>query len=108
MPSQSQAKSPGAQQAEGKPAGNETALVSAEGAAKEGAGSSAGSIASPGGAASEEEEKEFEPTVEMMMNDFDDERTLEEEEALQEDNETDTGKHWSLREKMGGHSGLSQ
>eukprot|EP00096_Caligus_rogercresseyi_P007390 TRINITY_DN2523_c0_g2_i1.p1 TRINITY_DN2523_c0_g2~~TRINITY_DN2523_c0_g2_i1.p1 ORF type:complete len:505 (+),score=190.26 TRINITY_DN2523_c0_g2_i1:131-1645(+) len=27
-------------------------------------------------------EKEFEPSVEMMVNDFDDERTLEEEEAL--------------------------
>ncbi|XP_040582732.1 mesoderm induction early response protein 1 [Lepeophtheirus salmonis] len=28
-------------------------------------------------------EKEFEPSVEMMVNDFDDERTLEEEEALE-------------------------
>ena len=27
-------------------------------------------------------EKEFEPTVDMLMNEFDDEKTLEEEEAL--------------------------
>ena len=27
---------------------------------------------------------EFEPTAEMMVNDFDDERTLDEEEALEE------------------------
>jgi len=31
----------------------------------------------------ESEEKEFEPTIDMMMNDFDDERTMEEEEALE-------------------------
>jgi hypothetical protein len=36
----------------------------------------------------EEEEKEFEPTIDMMMNDFDDERTLEEEEALEEGGDT--------------------
>lgn len=35
--------------------------------------------------------QEFEPTIEMMMNDFDDERTMEEEEALEanEDDEAD-------------------
>jgi len=34
----------------------------------------------------EEDEKEFEPTIEMMMNEFDDERTIDEEEELgQED-----------------------
>merc|ERR1712001_242379 len=37
----------------------------------------------------ESEEKEFEPTIDMIMNDFDDEQTMEEEEALesQEDND---------------------
>merc|ERR1711997_318684 len=37
----------------------------------------------------ENEEKEFEPTIDMIMNDFDDEQTMEEEEALesQEDND---------------------
>ena len=37
----------------------------------------------------ENEEKEFEPTIDMIMNDFDDEATMEEEEALesQEDND---------------------
>ena len=29
----------------------------------------------------ESDEKEFEPTIDMMMNDFDDEQTMEEEEA---------------------------
>ena len=34
----------------------------------------------------EDNEKEFEPTVDMLMNEFDDEQTIEEEEALgQED-----------------------
>lgn len=28
-------------------------------------------------------DKEFDPPVEMMVNDFDDERTLDEEEALE-------------------------
>jgi len=38
------------------------------------------------GKQSEEDEKEFEPTVEMIMNEFDDERTIDEEEELgQED-----------------------
>jgi len=32
----------------------------------------------------ESDEKEFEPTLEMMMNDFDDEQTMEEEEANEE------------------------
>ena len=35
----------------------------------------------------EENEKEFEPTVDMLMNEFDDEQTIEEEEALAEDDE---------------------
>ncbi len=35
----------------------------------------------------EEEEKDFEPTIDMMINDFDDERTMEEEEALAEEDE---------------------
>jgi hypothetical protein len=33
----------------------------------------------------EDDEKEFEPTVEMMMNEFDDEQTIEEEEELGQD-----------------------
>ena len=34
----------------------------------------------------EDNEKEFEPTVDMLMNEFDDEQTIDEEEALgQED-----------------------
>merc|ERR1712066_1197261 len=38
----------------------------------------------------ESEEKEFEPTIDMMMNDFDDEQTMEEEEAnSDQDNEED-------------------
>lgn len=37
-----------------------------------------------------DENKEFEPTIDMMMNDFDDERTMEEEEAEDDqDNEED-------------------
>ncbi len=32
-----------------------------------------------------DDEKEFEPTVEMMMNEFDDEQTIEEEEELGQD-----------------------
>jgi hypothetical protein len=31
----------------------------------------------------ESDEKDFEPSADMLMNDFDDERTLEEEEALE-------------------------
>merc|ERR1712142_384044 len=34
-----------------------------------------------------EDEKEFEPTVDMIMNEFDDERTIEEEEALGQEDE---------------------
>ena len=38
----------------------------------------------------ESDEKEFEPTIDMMMNDFDDEQTMEEEEANEDqDNEED-------------------
>jgi len=37
----------------------------------------------------ESDEKEFEPTIDMMMNDFDDEQTMEEEEALDQENEED-------------------
>ena len=37
----------------------------------------------------ESEEKEFEPTIDMMMNDFDDERTMEEEEALNDEQDED-------------------
>lgn len=37
----------------------------------------------------EEEEKEFEPTIDMMINDFDDERTMEEEEALEADEDAE-------------------
>ncbi|XP_059093233.1 mesoderm induction early response protein 1-like [Tigriopus californicus] len=80
---------PSPQRAPGQRTSADGVLLSGvEGSAKEGVGSGASPGAGTGG--SEEEEKEFEPTVEMMMNDFDDERTLEEEEALQEDNETDT------------------
>ena len=43
----------------------------------------------------DDEEGEFEPTVDMIMNDFDDERTLEEEEAL-EAGEEDTGEFRSF------------
>lgn len=35
------------------------------------------------------EEREFEPTVDMLMNEFDDEATIEEEEALDQDDEAD-------------------
>lgn len=35
------------------------------------------------------DEKEFEPTIDMIMNDFDDERTMEEEEALEAEDEAD-------------------
>lgn len=41
-------------------------------------GSSSGNIEAESG------DGEFEPTVEMLVNDFDDERTLDEEEALEE------------------------
>ena len=36
----------------------------------------------------EDNEKEFEPTVDMLMNEFDDEATIEEEEALGQDDES--------------------
>jgi len=36
---------------------------------------------------SDDDEKEFEPTVDMMMNEFDDERTIEEEEELGQEDE---------------------
>lgn len=35
----------------------------------------------------EENEKEFEPTVDMLMNEFDDEQTIDEEEALGQDDD---------------------
>merc|ERR1719412_1253296 len=35
------------------------------------------------------EEKEFEPTVDMLMNEFDDEATIDEEEALGQEDEAD-------------------
>lgn len=34
------------------------------------------------------EDKEFDPSAEMMVNDFDDERTLEEEEAMEATEDT--------------------
>lgn len=37
----------------------------------------------------DEGEKDFEPTVDMMMNEFDDERTMEEEEALDQEDEAE-------------------
>eukprot|EP00092_Neocalanus_flemingeri_P017459 GFUD01018887.1.p1 GENE.GFUD01018887.1~~GFUD01018887.1.p1 ORF type:complete len:469 (+),score=168.71 GFUD01018887.1:375-1781(+) len=37
----------------------------------------------------EDNEKEFEPTVDMIMNEFDDERTIEEEEALGQEDEAE-------------------
>jgi len=37
----------------------------------------------------EENEKEFEPTVDMIMNEFDDERTIEEEEAMGQEDEAE-------------------
>jgi len=37
----------------------------------------------------EDDEKEFEPTVEMMMNEFDDEQTIEEEERLAQEDDQD-------------------
>ena len=36
----------------------------------------------------EDNEKEFEPTVDMLMNEFDDEATIDEEEALGQDDES--------------------
>lgn len=35
------------------------------------------------------QDEDFEPTAEMMVNDFDDERTLDEEEAMDNDGEQD-------------------
>jgi hypothetical protein len=35
----------------------------------------------------DDNEKEFEPTVDMIMNEFDDERTIEEEEAMGQEDE---------------------
>ena len=35
----------------------------------------------------EDEEKEFEPTVDMIMNEFDDERTIDEEETMTQEDE---------------------
>ena len=35
----------------------------------------------------EDNEKEFEPTVDMLMNEFDDEQTIDEEEALGQDDD---------------------
>ena len=35
----------------------------------------------------EENEKQFEPTVDMLMNEFDDEQTIDEEEALGQDDD---------------------
>jgi len=46
----------------------------------------------PGSSAADEtdkDEKEFEPTIEMIMNDFDDEATMEEEEAMGEEDDED-------------------
>jgi len=37
----------------------------------------------------EDNEKEFEPTVDMLMNEFDDEATIDEEEALDQEDEAD-------------------
>ena len=37
----------------------------------------------------DKDEKEFEPTIEMIMNDFDDEATMEEEEAMGEEDDED-------------------
>ena len=36
------------------------------------------------------EEKEFEPTVDMLMNEFDDEATIDEEEAMDQEDEGKT------------------
>ena len=38
----------------------------------------------------ESEEKEFEPTVDMLMNEFDDEATIDEEEAMDQEDEGKT------------------
>ena len=38
----------------------------------------------------EDNEKEFEPTVDMLMNEFDDEATIDEEEALDQEDEGKT------------------
>ena len=54
--------------------------------AAEAAGDSNSNSVSASAAPSEEgddDEKEFSPTIDMMINDFDDERTMEEEEALE-------------------------
>ena len=37
----------------------------------------------------DENEKEFEPTVDMIMNEFDDERTIDEEETMTQEDEAD-------------------
>lgn len=36
-----------------------------------------------------QDDQDFEPTAEMMVNDFDDERTLDEEEAMDAEGEQD-------------------
>merc|ERR1719264_1375844 len=37
----------------------------------------------------DENEKEFEPTVDMIMNEFDDERTIDEEETMTQEDEAE-------------------
>ena len=46
----------------------------------------------------DENEKEFEPTVDMIMNEFDDERTIEEEESGEE--EPEEGKDYSWKKTI--------
>jgi hypothetical protein len=44
--------------------------------------------------------QEFEPTLDMMMNDFDDERTMEEEEALEANEEEDRDELSALEQEQ--------
>ena len=44
--------------------------------------------------------QEFEPTIEMMMNDFDDERTMEEEEALGADDDDEADELSALEQEQ--------
>ena len=44
--------------------------------------------------------QEFEPTIDMMMNDFDDERTMEEEEALQAQDEDEADELSALEQEQ--------
>lgn len=52
------------------------------------------------GSPSKEKDKLFDPSVDMLVNDFDDERTLEEEEALAAGESEDPSAELSNLEKV--------